>query len=379
MTLCATGVAIGRQAPAPRPSASPADTAATSEEIRAIVARRVDVEKQSVGIVVGMEDRARRQVLVCVGRGRKDDPLPPTQDTVFEIGSITKAFTAILLADMVQRGEVALTDPVDKYLPAGTKVPARGGRHITLQDLAMHTSGLPRMPTNFSPGNPANPYADYGFERLKEFLANYTLTRDIGAQYEYSNVGAGLLGTILARRAGMDYGALVQSRITGPLGMKSTRLDLSADMAARLANGHNRALEQVPSWDFPARTSTFAGAGGLRSTASDMLAFVAANAGTRTTPLSAAMAATVATRRPTGRPGVEVALGWHITTTPSGKEIVWHNGGTGGYRTFAGYDRKAGVGVVALSNTSTPTGVDDIGMHLLDRALPLAQFSTPDD
>ena len=273
---------------------------------------------------------------------------------------------------MVQRGEVALTDPVDKYLPEGTKVPERGGRHITLQDLAMHASGLPRMPTNFAPRNPANPYADYGLEALTQFLSSYRLTRDIGSQYEYSNVGAGLLGTVLARRAGVDLETLVRSRITGPLGMKSTRLELSSDMAARLATGHNGALEAVPSWDFPARTSAFAGAGGLRSTARDMIIFVAANAGITTSPPATAMSATVATRRPAGRPGVEVALGWHITTTPSGKE----SSGTTEVRAAIARSSatiwKAGLGVVAVSNTNTPTGVDDIGMHLLDRATPLS-------
>jgi CubicO group peptidase (beta-lactamase class C family) len=119
---------------------------------------------------------------------------------------------------------MALTDAVAKYLPAGVKVPERGGRSITLQDLSTHTSGLPRLPTNMTPRDAANPYADYSVEQVYQFLSGYQLTRDIGAQCDYSNLGGGLLGHVLARRAGLNYEALVRSRITGPLGMSSTSI-----------------------------------------------------------------------------------------------------------------------------------------------------------
>ncbi len=286
---------------------------------------------------------------------------------MFEIGSATKVFTSLLLADMVQRGEVALDDPVVKYLPASVKMPQRNGRSITLVDLATHTSGLPRMPTNFTPKDNANPYADYSVEQLYQFLSGYQLTRDIDSQYEYSNLGGGLLGHVLARRAGTDYETLVRSRICDPLGMKDTRITLTPEMKARLAVGHNQALESVENWDLP----TLAGAGALRSTANDLLKFLAANLGYTKSPLAPAMAAMLTVRRPTGQPGLEVALAWHIYTV-NGKEIVWHNGGTGGYRSFMGFDPKARIGVAALSNASTAVGVDDIGRHLLDASVPLA-------
>ena len=149
-------------------------------EIRKILVDRIDVQKQSVGIVVGVIEPAGRRI-VSYGSLAKNDPRPLNGDTVFEIGSITKVFTSLLLADAVERGEVALTDPVAKFLPAKVKMPERGGRAITLQDLATHTSGLPRLPTNFAPKDPANPYADYSFENLYTFLSGYQLTRDIGA------------------------------------------------------------------------------------------------------------------------------------------------------------------------------------------------------
>jgi CubicO group peptidase (beta-lactamase class C family) len=247
-------------------------------------------------------------------------------------------------------------------------MPARGGKQITLQDLATHTSGLPRLPSNITPKDPANPYADYSVEQLYQFLSTYQLTRDIGAQYEYSNLGGGLLGHALARRAGTDYSTLVQSRILGPLGMKSTGIALSPEMKLRFAAGYNAALEPVSAWDLP----TLAGAGALRSTTNDMLTFVAANLGYVKSPLAAAMASMLKVRRPTGAPGLEIALGWHIFTR-DGHEVMWHNGGTGGYRSFIGYDLKSGVGVVVLSNTETTAGVDDIGQHLLNPAVPLFQ------
>ncbi len=216
------------------------------------------------------------------------------------------------------------------------------------------------------PANPANPYKDYSVEQLYHCLASYQLTRDIGSQYEYSNLGAGLLGHVLARQARMDYEILVRSRICDPLGMNSTRITLSPEMKERLTAGHNQAIDTVANWDVP----TLAGAGALRSSTNDLLNFLAANLGYMQLLLAPAVTAMLKVRRPTGQPELEVALGWHISTT-NGKEIVWHNGGTGGYRSFMGFDPKAGTGVVALSNAGTTAGVDDIGRHLLDPSIPL--------
>jgi len=347
----------------------PAQTSSfpSDSEIRQILVDRIDAQHQSVGIVVGVIGSEGRRV-IAYGRLEKGDSRPLNGDTIFEIGSVTKVFTSLLLADMVQRGEVALDDPVAKYLPPGVKMPERNGRSITLVDLSTHTSGLPRLPANLNPKDPNNPYADYSVEQLYQFLSGYQLTRDIGSKYEYSNLGGGLLGHVLARRAGTDYEALVKSRICDPLGMNSTRITLTPEMRARLAVGHNQALDSVENWDTP----SLAGAGALRSTADDLLTFLAANLGYTKSPLAPAMAAMLRVRRPTDESGLEIALGWHIFTT-NGKEIIWHNGGTGGYRSFVAYDPKARTGVVALSNAFTGVGVDDIGRHLLDPNVPLAK------
>jgi D-alanyl-D-alanine-carboxypeptidase/D-alanyl-D-alanine-endopeptidase len=336
-------------------------------EIRKILADRIDVQKQAVGVVVGVVTPQGRRV-VAYGNMAADNKRPLDGDTVFEIGSITKVFTSLILMDMVQHGEVALDDPVSKHLPPEIKVPERGGKKITLRDLSTQTSALPRMPNNFSPKDPGNPYADYSVAQLYEFVSGLQLTRDIGEKYEYSNLGVGLLGHALSRRVGTDYEALVRARILKPLGMKDTAITLSPEMKARLTSGHNLSLRPVPNWDIP----TLAGAGALRSTANDMLTYLAANLGLVKTPLAEAMTAQIATRRPTGAPNLEIAYGWHVFTAHD-KVIYWHNGGTGGYRTFIGYDPKARLGVVALSNTSTPSGVDDIGRHLLDPEVPLVQ------
>ena len=166
----------------------------------------------------------------------------------------------------------------------------------------------------------------------------------------------------------MDYETLVRSRIFAPLGMTSAIIALSPEMKARLTVGHDDKLAPVANWDLP----TLAGAGALRSTANDMLIFLAANLGYIKSPLAPAMAAMLAVRQPTGVPGLEIALGWHVLTR-DGHEIVWHNGGTGGYRSFIGYEAKSGVGIMVLSNAETVTGVDDIGQHLLNASAPLSQ------
>ena len=185
-------------------------------EIRDILKDRVDKNKQSVGIVVGMVGPAGRWWYRPLETG---DARPLNGDTVFEIGSVTKVFTSLLLSDMVQRGDLALNDPVSLYLPARAAMPERNDKEITFLDLATHTSGLPRLPTNLKPKDAANPYADYTVAQLYEFLSTYELPRDIGSQYEYSNLGGGLLGHVLTLRSGMDYATLVRTRITGPLGI----------------------------------------------------------------------------------------------------------------------------------------------------------------
>ena len=346
-------------------------------QIREILVRRVDQQKQATGIVVGVIEPSGRR-LVTHGHLAKSDPREVDGDTIFEIGSVSKVFTSLLLADMVHRNEVALDDPAANYLPEHVRMPERSGRSITLRDLSTHRSGLPPMPGNLvakmaQRKDPDGAHLGYGVDDLYQFLSSYSLPRDPGSAFEYSNLGAGLLGHLLACRAGTDYESLVRHRITQPLGMPDTGIQLSSSMKQRMATGHNAMLAPAANSDLPA---PLAGAGALRSSANDMLTLLEAFLGDKESPLAPAMNAMFDTRCPAGH--TEMGLGWFIYS-PDGRESAVHNGGTGGFRSFAGYDPKPRIGVVVLSNASTAIGVDDIGIHLLNPKAPLANPEPPQE
>lgn len=333
--------------------------------VRAILTEQVDA-KHTAGIVVGLLDADGTRRVLAAGRA-DNDGVTLDGNTVFEIGSITKTFTNALLADMIRRGEVTLDEPVQKLLPTTVKVPTRNGQQITLLDLATASSGLPSLPNNFAPKDRGNPYADYTVQQMYDFLSGYTLTRDIGSKYEYSNLGMGLLGHALALRLGKSYFDALHERVLAPLGMNDTEIELSPALKSRLALGHNPAGQVVPNWDLP----TLAGAGALRSTVNDMLKYLAANLDSTSKPLGSTLAMTHGTRRPTTSPQMTIGLAWHILKAPGGGTIVWHNGGTGGYRSFMGFDLAKRAGVVVLTNSAI--GADDVGFHLIDSLFPLSK------
>jgi len=338
----------------------------TATQIRQILQERIDKNKKSVGIVVGLIDKNGSQV-VGYGKLSQEKNQVPDGNTVYEIGSITKVFTSILLQNMAERGELSLNDPIAKHLPRSMKAPTKDGKEITLLHLATHTSGLPRLPDNLDMKNADNPYADYTVAQMYDFLSRHQLTRGIGEKYEYSNYGAGLLGHLLVLKAGMDYETLVTKRIGAPLKMSSTAIKLSPAMQARLAPGHNEVGRPASNWDIP----TLAGAGALRSTANDLLLLVAANLGLTKSTLTPILQKTHAAQHGTDSPNLQIALGWHLLKKDS-SEIIWHNGGTGGYRSFIGFDKSKGLGVVVLSNSTND--IDDIGRHLLNPKFELAKL-----
>ncbi|HEX5135448.1 MAG TPA: serine hydrolase [Planctomycetota bacterium] len=312
-----------------------------------------------VGMAVGIFD-GREQVLLGYGAGS------PGADTVYEIGSVSKVFTGVLLAGLVRDGVVRLDQPVVDLLPGGSVVPADGERKVTLLDLTTHTSGLPRMPDNFAPKDPGNPFADYTAERMLSYLKGAKLSRAPGTAYEYSNLGVGLLGWALAKKAGKGYEELLAERITGPLGMKSTAVALTPDMKARLAPGHDMAGGAARNWDIPA----LAGAGGIRSTAADMMRFLRANLAPDG-PLAETLAFAREVRFEGG--GVRMGCGWHVS--PGGAR--WHNGQTGGYHSFVAVDVANGRAVVVLADTATGD-VDELGGNLL-KMLAGEKVETPRD
>ena len=333
---------------------------AISEEVKANIRSRVDKEINT-GIVVGIVDAEGTHYFSYGSKSLKTQD-PVDEHTVFEIGSITKTFTGILLADMVLKKKMNLDDPIQMYLPEGTTAPTHNGGAIQLVHLANHRSSLPRLPGNLSPINPANPYADYTEELMFEFLNNYELTRDIGSKFEYSNYAMGLLGHMLATQNGTSYEELMTTVIAKPLKMKDTRIAFTPQMKANLAMGHSGGVE-VENWDIPA----LAGAGAIRSTAEDMLKYVSANMGMRKSKLLPAMQLA---HKKTGSVDstLVVGLGW-LTRVLDEVEIITHSGGTGGYRTFAGFIKNGDKGVVVLTNSTE--NVDDIGLHILNEQSPL--------
>ena len=284
------------------------------------------------------------------------------EHTVYEIGSISKVFTCIMLADEVLKGNMKLNDPVQKYLPDEVIMPERDGKVITLKDLATHTSGLPRMPENFTPEDYNNPFADYTVEQLYQFLSSYELPRAIGSEYEYSNLGMGLLGHVRELYSGKTYEQLLIERIAKPFKMTSTGITLTNSMKERLAKGHNEQLDAVSNWDI----ITLAGAGGIRSTVSDMVKFIKANMSNEDTALHKAMQLSHKIAYTKDGSIFQLGLGWHFANS---NKVIWHNGGTGGYKAFTGFLIDGNRGVVVLTNTSS--SLDMLGLKVLDDAINL--------
>jgi CubicO group peptidase (beta-lactamase class C family) len=344
----------------------PARADVTDDEVKSILQDRIERAKRSVGIVVGLVDDKGARV-ITFGKPSLDGKQALDGNSVFEIGSVTKVFTATLLAIMVERGEVNLNDPISKYLPGTVKTPTRDGKEITLLDLATQTSGLPRLPTNFAPKDPKNPYADYSVDQLYSFLSGYTLTRGIGEKY-IANLASVLLGTSWPCVPEWITKRWFANASASPAGWRTPK-----NLRLRCRRVWPRAqssAEARRNWDLP----TLAGAGALRSTVNDMLKFVAANLGLTKSPLLVAMQRAQQSQRETGQPDLSIGLNWHILKKFD-SEIIWHNGATGGYHSFIGFDKKNRKGVVVLSNSAND--IDDIGRHLLVSQYPLAKLEPP--
>jgi CubicO group peptidase (beta-lactamase class C family) len=316
------------------------------------------------GIVVGVLDADGPRYVAVGSSGRPGSPLDTA--TVFEAGSVTKVLTADLLALLVARGEVSLDDPVSTHVEALPTLRGAEGRPVRLTDLATHTSGLPRIPSNLAPADASDPYAGYGGEALVAFLSGVSLP-SLPAPHQYSNLGAGLLGFALGRASGQGYEGALREHVLEPLGMASSGFASEPGLVDRLAQGHAPRGEPTGPWHFDA----LAGAGALLSTAPDLLRFAAAHLVPPPGRLGSALASTLEIRVPAGpAPKMSQALGWVVDVRDPDDPIVWHNGGTGGFRSFVGLRPRHGTAVVVLTNQAT--SVDDLGFHILDPARPLA-------
>lgn len=308
-----------------------------------------------VGMVVGVLDGERSLVrgYGAVVRGREG---VPDGDTLYEIGSNSKVFTGLLLADAVQRGVVQLDDPVQKYLPEGVVMPKWEDTPVLLWHLSTHTSGLPRLP-DMKGADAADPYAHFTAAKLHAALGKARVRWEPGSKYEYSNFAVGLLGELLARTQGLaSYDALLQERVAGPLGMKDTSVVLDAAHLARMAAPYDGDGEPAHLWDLAA----LAGAGGIRSSMNDMLKFARVQMAPAASPLADAVKLQQQ-KRYEEKGAATMGLGWHFTADGLG---VWHNGQTGGYHSYLVVEPEAHRAVCIL--TSVARGdVDGLGGQIL--------------
>ena len=366
--LCVSGaLAVSVPAIARALAALTAESAAPPSEtdIHKLIAERVDTlagPEDGIGIVVGIvEPRGRR--VVSYGHFNQGDPRAVDGSTIFEIGSVTKIFTALLLADFVQKREVKLTDPASNYLPADVRLPEHGGKSITLLDLATHTSGLP-----FMPALPDSSAVKYSAADIYAYLAKFNLQYDIGTQWDYSNLGYWLLGEVLAARAGVDYKRLLLKRVIFPFKMTNTGFVPSVAMKAKSAIGHYASMQPADSFASLPGYSIMPAAGGLLSSVDELLTIPAVALGYRYSPLAALVASCLVPRRPTATKGSEQGLGWTVVRDTSG-QLVFRDGGTFGHASAMIWDPDKRVGVVVLSNHVQ--SVSDLAHHLLRPSYPL--------
>ena len=332
---------------------------------------REHIEIENAGSSVAMvEVSAKGTRFINYGKLRKDSTSPNADEkTIYEIGSITKVFTGILLAEAIKRGEVKLDDPISKHLPKAVKVPVFDGKEITLVDLATHSSGLPRLPVNFSPKDPLNPYADYSAQNAYDFLSDYKLTREIGKTYEYSNFGVGLLGHILSLKAKLSYEQLVSSRILKPLKMNDTSLNLPAAKKPRHAQGLNEKNDPTSNWYW----DSLAGAGALRTTTTDMAKFISANLGLTKTSLSQSLIEARKMLRKGEHEAIQIGLCW-FNAKLFETEVFWHGGGTYGFASYIAIAPSLKKGYFLVRNWGGENGsefLESVAFNSINSRIPI--------
>ena len=336
--------------------------AISNDDLQAALEQRFKNDRTGACIAAGVIDNgATASAYYCADTKAQR---PYDEHTAFEIGSVTKTMTAALLAEFIARGEVTLDDPIAKLLPPGTVVPSFNGHEITIGQIVTHASGLPGFPAGYRPRDMNNPYADATERDLLNGLASTKLTREPGSKWEYSNFAMIVLSYALARRSGSDYETLLREHLLTPLGMNETYI-AKPPPGVHLAQGHLPGGTPAMPWDFE---PDMAGVGGVRATLPDMLKYIEGELGTRDSAITPALGRTqdlVATVS-----GHKMAMNWNLLSR-NGRTFIIHEGGTGGYSSFAGFDHAAKRGVVLLSDTAlTATGgLGSLGLHLLDPAI----------
>jgi CubicO group peptidase (beta-lactamase class C family) len=363
LSLLACGLAAcGSSARVDAPPATAPDPAADS--LRQTLAPLYEEGILQGGMVIGLVDPTRKDGVTYLRFGRTSPEIAeaPGPEAIFEIGSVSKVLTGLLLADAAGKGEVSLDTEVAKLLPFGVRFPDKDGARPTLAHLASHRSGLPTLPDNLAPESLLDPYATFGPRQLYAYLERAELLFVPGEHYAYSNLGAGLLGHLLERRLGVAYEQAVKTRVLAPLGLAETWIAVPEAEARRVVPGTTAGGEPTPAWTF----DVLAGAGAWRSTPRDMAKLVQAAAAAAAGG-QAVFADTLRTSfQPLGDAaedgdGMKIALAWHVT----GEGVVWHNGMTGGHSSFVGFDPATSKGVVVLASTASPL-ITRIGIGTFD-------------
>lgn len=321
---------------------------------------RVYIQKtNTVGLSIGVLKNGVFKVY-NYGETTKGSNKLPNANTLFEIGSITKTFTATLLAWYVDQGKLRLTDPITKFLPDSVAANPQL-KNVTLLHLINHTSGLPNLPANFSaqiPYDRADPYKNYNKQLLFAYLKTCRLNNEPGTAYTYSNLGVGLLGVILEKVSGKSFEQMVVEIITTPLLMKSTAQHLRGSLAERFAPIYDDNGTPTPAWNFDA----LAAAGALRSTMNDLSNYVKASLMASNTPLYNALKLThQVTLKNIDTP---VGLAWNMIKV-NGVDYIFHNGSNYGSSSFLAFNTEKKFAVIVLSNAAEST--DALGIDLIKR------------
>jgi CubicO group peptidase (beta-lactamase class C family) len=300
------------------------------------------------------------------GKMSKQTHKKVNKNTIYEIGSVTKLFTALAVADVIKEQGISLDRPVEELLPPGWDLPEFSGTPITLQHLLTHTSGLPKSPSNLSKSS-SDPYRNYSYSDFCSYLKEVELKEKPGSSFRYSNTGMGLAGIILEEQLDKSYSKIIRDRILEPLDMQNTGINIPKMDSSWLASGY-MGNNETAKWHF----KSLAGAGALRSTTKDLTKFLQAYLGNRNSDIDSSINITQQvyfTTKDEAKHVSQVGLGWLFSTRHS--RIAWHNGATGGFRSSIGLNKEKGSAVVILGNTSHP--VADLGLHLLDDSYPIKE------
>jgi CubicO group peptidase (beta-lactamase class C family) len=333
-----------------------------TDSIADIAAHKYFDESNAVGLIIGISINGKR-TYYGYGQLKLDAETIPDSLSIFEIGSLTKTFTSSLLAQAVMEKKINLDDPVKKYLPSQLEL-NKDGKDITFRELANHTSGLPRMMDNFEtvPGyNSSDPYKNYTSADMLSYLSNNVVVTTPGTVYEYSNLGAGLLGLALENIYKKSYPQLLDEFFFLPLKMSESFINVPENLNAVFADGHNEKGIKVPHWNF----DCMAPAGSIKSSAHDILNFLEAQLNDKNETFSL-------THHPTFKISeqLSIGLGWHILNDVTGQnKIIWHNGETGGFSSFAGFNEDKKTAIIVMANNNISTAVDDLAVNILKQLL----------